>query len=89
MRPRSDWKLPAVSLIGVGIGIAAGVAAGLLTAPMRGAEMRRSLRARMPRRGNSFLGASDAPRTESLSATLGEIAQMHSSDDVLPYEARS
>ena len=46
MRSRSVWSMPAVSLLGLGLGLAAGAAAGLLSAPMRGVDMRRSLRSR-------------------------------------------
>ena len=105
MRTRSDWSLPAVSLVGLGVGLAAGLAAGLLAAPMRGAEMRRSLRSRADgaldrgmtlledgRRAFRTRSRDESPRARStsfappapgapLSASLGEIAQMHYGDD--------
>ena len=93
-------------------GIAAGLTAGLLAAPMRGSEMRATLRERATD-GNARLqslatsgrdwaqGAFDralslieegrrafATRTASepapLTATLGEIAQMHSTESFNP-----
>ena len=94
--------MKSVSLLGLGLGLAAGAAAGLLAAPMRGAEMRRSLRSRADDaygRGKQLLDdgrrrfrAPDAPVTapgSALSATLGEIAQMHSGDELSSFEARS
>jgi gas vesicle protein len=85
----------------MGIGVAAGIATALLVAPKRGAEMRRSLRAQADRALDRGVGlfhegrraltgrapAGTAP--ETLSATLGEIAQMHSADELSSLEARS
>lgn len=89
MRSQSEWSLPA-SLLGLGVGIAAGVAAGLLAAPMRGAEMRRSLRSRLFRDDHpALVPQSAAASARPLSATLGEIAQLHSGADVTSFEARS
>jgi gas vesicle protein len=74
-----------LSLIGLAVGLGAGVAAGLLAAPMRGRDMRASLRSRADRareRGRRLIGEGEragqrhtrqtAPST--LTATLGEIA---------------
>ena len=112
MRSRSDWSFPAVSLLGLGVGLVAGVAAGLLAAPMRGAEMRHSLRTRADgaldrgmtlleegrrafrtRTGRALpaspLPSSAPPSPDApLSASLGEIAQMHSGDDLSALGAR-
>jgi hypothetical protein len=103
MRSRSVWSNSAVSILGLGLGLAAGAAAGLLAAPMRGVEMRRSLRTRADDaldRGRRLveegrdafrtrLVASDLPPATPLSATMGEIAQMHSGNDFNSLEARS
>jgi gas vesicle protein len=76
------------SLIGLAVGLGAGLAAGLLAAPMRGRDMRASLRTRADRareRGSRLVGegkraaqpghAAETPAT--LTATLGEIANTH------------
>lgn len=102
MRSRSVSALPGMSLLGLGVGIAAGVAAGLLVAPMRGVEMRRALRSRADvaldrgillleegRRAFRTRHAAPTPGTAPLSATLGEIAEMHTGNDFAPDEARS
>lgn len=103
--------MPAVSLLGLGIGLAAGAAAGLLSAPMRGQDMRRSLRSRaeealgrvprlrsgQPRAESngaapSFTtshASSRTPGSATLSATLGEIAQFHSGDELSSLGAQS
>jgi hypothetical protein len=97
--------MSAPSLLGLGVGLAAGLAAGLLAAPMRGAEMRRSLRSRADGaldRGKTLLGegrrafrprgtlSPATPGTAPLSATFGEIAQMHAGTDLSSFrEARS
>lgn len=117
MRSRSVWSMSTASLMGLGVGLAAGVAAGLLAAPMRGADMRRSLKSRADgavdrgmhlleegRRAFRTRGASESAtlsmpaltenpsastnRSSTLSASLGEIAQMHSGAD-LSGEGRS
>jgi gas vesicle protein len=89
--------------MGMAVGLVAGVAAGLLTAPMRGADMRANLRSRADNaldRGMMLLeegrrafrtGQSAAADTTpgALTATLGEIAQMHSGDGLSTTEARS
>ena len=88
-------------MMGLGVGLLAGVAAGLLMAPMRGSQLRASLRSRADdaldrgmmlleegRRAFSTGSAASAPAPEPLTATLGEIAQMHSGTR-LPSEARS
>jgi hypothetical protein len=95
--------------MGIGVGLAAGVACGLLAAPMRGAEMRRSLRSRADGaldRGMTLLeegrrafrtrstGATApaphaAPQGSALTASLGEIAQMHTEVPSSSGEARS
>ena len=78
-------------MVGIGLGLLAGAAAGLLLAPRRGTEIRASLRARADlalERGMSLLEEGRrALRTSQsdespapLTATLGEIAQMHSGE---------
>ena len=108
MRSRSVRSMSGASLVGLAIGVAAGAAAALLAAPMRGADMRASLRSRADEaldRGlklfeegrRAFRTRSDTPSASlpasasgaGLSATLGEIAQMHGGDALSPYEARS
>ena len=107
MKSWSGWSLSAVSLVGLGVGLAAGAAAGLLAAPMRGAEMRRSLRSRadgargrgmalldegrraFSRTGEPATSQPATPGTMPLSATLGEIAQLHSSNELSSLEGRS
>jgi hypothetical protein len=83
-------------MAGVGLGLLVGVAAGLLMAPMRGSQMRASLRSRadnavsrataLLEEGRRAFRTSSAepalqrpegPPTATLTATLGEIAQMH------------
>ena len=82
-------KTSGLSLIGLAVGLGAGLAAGLLAAPMRGRDMRASLRSRADRfraRGSRLVGegeravqpshaAETAPAT--LTATLGEIANTY------------
>lgn len=46
MKSRSMWSMSGASLVGFAAGLAAGVATGLLAAPMRGRDMRASLRSR-------------------------------------------
>jgi len=91
-------------LMGLALGLAAGVAAGLLAAPMRGSDMRASLRTRADGafgRGSRLLeqgrrafnrtavtATPPAPPT-ALTATLGEIAQRHPGVEPLTTEARS
>jgi gas vesicle protein len=125
MRSRSVISMPAVSLVGLGVGLVAGAAVGLLATPMRGAEIRRTLRSRADdavergmtlieegRRAFRTRGAADASATSvatastpssralnapssspvsrgSLSATLGEIAQLHSGDELSSLGGRS
>jgi hypothetical protein len=89
-------KMSAASMMGLGVGLLAGAAAGLLMAPMRGSEMRSSLRARTDQaldrgmrlieEGRRALRTTPAPGP--LTATLGEIAQLHTGTP-LPSEARS
>ena len=89
--------------MGLAVGLAAGVAAGLLAAPMRGTDMRANLRSRADGaldRGLMLLeegrrafrtgrGPAAVAAPPQLTATLGEIAQMHSSDELSSLEARS
>lgn len=85
-------------MLGLGLGLLAGAAAGLLLAPMRGAQMRSSLRARadhaldrgirLIEEGRRALRTSEPPTPPPLTATLGEIAEMHTGTP-LPSEARS
>jgi gas vesicle protein len=74
--------------MGLAVGLAAGVAAGLLAAPMRGSDMRASLRTRADRlrerrmrrteEARQAFSRSQAPETPAaLTATIGEIAQTH------------
>lgn len=108
------------SLIGLGVGVAAGLAAGLLAAPMRGTEMRATLRNRAAdggarlqtlasssrdwasqtidrgmllfeegRRAFNVNRGRAAGEPAPLTATLGEIAQLHSTTDLDSIEARS
>jgi gas vesicle protein len=77
------------SLMGLAVGLGAGLAAGLLAAPMRGRDLRASLRSRADRareRGARLVGegkravqrgpaAETAPAT--LTATLGDIANTY------------
>jgi len=120
--------MPAVSLVGLGVGLVAGAAVGLLAAPMRGAEIRRTLRSRADdaldrgmtliedgRRAFRTRGSVDTSTTlvsnastestpsayrssapsasptsrGSLSATLGEIAEFHSGNDLPSLGERS
>lgn len=81
-------SMSAASLLGVGLGLLAGAAAGLLLAPMRGREMRASLRSRadyavdrgmmLLEEGRRAFRTSRAAEAAPLTATLGEIAQLHS-----------
>ena len=105
MRSRSVCSMSASSLMGLAVGLAAGVAAGLLAAPMRGSDMRASLRARADnaldrgmmlveegRRAFQTGRQSLAPAASGaapLTATLGEIAELHSSDELSSLEGRS
>ena len=77
------------SVLGVAFGLLAGAAAGLLMAPMRGDRMRHSLRERADQarqRGmalleegrRAFRATRESGETGPLTATLGDIARMHS-----------
>jgi gas vesicle protein len=80
-----------VSLAGLAVGLAAGAAIGLLAAPARGVAMRASLRSHADsalERGMALFeqgrrvfrarrGAESNATTAPLTASLGEIAQMH------------
>jgi gas vesicle protein len=55
MRSRSLPTKSGTSLLGLALGVAAGAAAALLVAPMRGTEMRATLRSRA-RQANTSLG---------------------------------
>jgi gas vesicle protein len=89
------------SLMGLAVGLAAGAAAALLAAPMRGTEMRARLRSRADdamgrglevieqgRRALRTRTATDDSPT-ALTATLGEIAEIHSTREIPSLEARS
>jgi gas vesicle protein len=89
-----------MSIIGLGLGLLAGVAAGLLMAPMRGSQMRQSLRERADQarhRGmalleegrRAFRETRASGETGPLTATLGDIARTHSGRDVAGDEGRS
>ena len=106
MRSRSGYGM-STSLMGLALGMAAGVAAGLLTAPMRGSDMRASLRSRADgavgrgsrlleegRRAfnrNTAMTPSNVAETRpsSLTAPLGEIAEMHTGAEPRTIEERS
>jgi gas vesicle protein len=94
--------------MGLALGMVAGAAAALLTAPMRGTEMRERLRSgadnalergtmllEQGRRAFRTRGATAerssvvASPSAPFSATLGEIAQMHSSQELPSREATS
>jgi gas vesicle protein len=90
------------SLLGVGVGLLVGAAAGLILAPMRGGQMRASLRSRadhawqqgmmLLEEGRRALRTTTAPaegERQSLTATLGEIAQRHSGSAADTFEAQS
>ena len=86
--------------MGLAVGVAAGMAAGLLAAPMRGRDMRTSLRTRVDQarsrammlvdEGRRALGRGEADRAHApLTATLGEIAQTHPGIAPANFEAQS
>ena len=88
--------------MGLAVGLAAGAAAGLLSAPMRGSDMRASLRSRADgaldrglnlldegRRAFNRPGVHAAAVPETLTATLGEMAQAHPGDRPFSSEAQS
>jgi gas vesicle protein len=100
------------SLLGVGVGLLVGAAAGLMFAPMRGGQMRASLRSRADQawqhgmmlleegrhalRTTSAATSSTSPSVSTteapgtpLTATLGEIAQIHSGSAADIFEAQS
>ena len=101
MRSRFASTTPRVSLMGLGLGLALGVTAGLLAAPMRGREMRASLRTRSDQaRKRALLPLEDGRRafrradgadgaTPRLTAPMGEIAQMHPGAEPARFEAHS
>jgi hypothetical protein len=89
--------------MGLAVGLAAGVTAGLLAAPMRGRDMRANLRSRadhaldrgmmLLEEGRRAFRTGRSSTTEGgpapLTATLGEIAQLHSSNELSNLEAQS
>jgi gas vesicle protein len=89
------------SLMGVAVGLAAGAAAGLLAAPMRGSDMRASLRSRADGALDRGLNLLDEGRRafnrsgvhaavpETLTATLADIAQTHPGVGPIFSEAES
>jgi gas vesicle protein len=100
MKARMIGTPAGTSMIGFGLGLLAGVAAGALLAPMGGREMRASLRSRADQawdRGmtlfeegkRAFRTNREAAAGPALSATIGEIAQMHSGREALRHEAQS
>ena len=92
-------------MMGLAVGLAAGVAAGLLAAPMRGTDMRARLRSRADdaldrgmmlieegrRAFRTATPSADtaAMPTGALTATMGEIAQLHSTDELSSFGERS
>jgi gas vesicle protein len=89
------------SMMGLAVGLVAGAAAALLATPLRGRDMRASLRSRaddaLDRGLRLFEGASRAFRTSPdstamtaspLTASLSEIAAMHSANEISSLEAR-
>lgn len=104
MRSRIVGSMSAASLMGVGVGLVVGVASGLLMAPMRGSQMRASLRSRADEalnRGRALLeegrralqtnwgSMTHDAETTALTAPLGEIAQMHSGTTPGSFGGRS
>jgi hypothetical protein len=97
MKSRVFGTLSRSSMLGVGIGMLAGVAAGLLVAPMRGNQMRESLRSRadgaldrglkLLEDGRRAFRTRRAASGTPLTAPLGEIAQTGRGS--LSFEARS
>jgi gas vesicle protein len=106
-------------MMGLAVGVAAGLAAGLLAAPMRGADMRASLRSRagdgsarlqtlasssrgwahqaierammLFEEGRRAFNTSNTPAYNSaapLTASLGEIAQLHAPNGSVDVEGR-
>ena len=107
--------------MGLAVGVAAGLAAGLLTAPMRGTDMRASLRSRAAEGGARLhtlassgrewaqnarhrgmtviddgrrafdprnVGSAPAVAPSALTASIGEIAQLHGTEDINTLEDR-
>jgi hypothetical protein len=106
MESRSVRSMSGAPVIGLAVGLAAGVAAGLLAAPMRGSDMRASLRSRADgaldramrlleegrrafRTGGAGIAPAGTTAPVALTATLGEIAELHSSDELTSLEGRS
>ena len=99
--PQLESRKAGPSMIGLLVGLAAGVAAGLLAAPMRGRDMRASLRSRADEaihRGSRLIDQGrrafnrsqvTPPAPVGLTATLGEIAQTHPVSAPISSEARS
>jgi gas vesicle protein len=87
------------SMLGIGVGLLAGAAAGLLMAPMRGSQMRASLRSHadsaldrgmtLVEEGRRAFRTRMARESEPLTAPLAEIAQMHSRSEFYDFGARS
>lgn len=100
MKSRSVQGKSAASLMGLAVGLVAGAAAGLLAAPMRGSAMRASLRSRaddaLDRGITLFEEGRRAFRSRrgmgetgpALTATLGEIAEMHQGSELSSLEGR-
>jgi hypothetical protein len=97
MGSRMFGTLSRSSMMGVGLGMLAGVAAGLLAAPMRGSQMRGSLRSRadealdcgmrlLEESRRAFRTRRAAAPDGPLTAPLGGIAQTHGT---VSFEARS
>lgn len=100
MKSRLACGMSSSTLMGLAVGLAAGVTAGLLAAPMRGNEMRASLRTRgnhardrammlLGEGRRAFSRGNIDEGTPRLTATLGEIAQMHSGAEPARLEAQS
>jgi gas vesicle protein len=86
----------------MGVGLLVGAAVGLVLAPMRGGQMRAALRSRADQarqqgmmlleEGRRAFRTSHAPidaERGTLTATLGEIAQLHTGSTADTYEAQS
>lgn len=110
MNSRMRGRFSGASAIAAGVGLLAGVTAGLLLVPMRGSQMRASLRNRADRaldrgmalveEGRRVFGtaagspasvtpASVATAAAPLTATIGEIAQLHEGPVGTRIEAQS
>jgi hypothetical protein len=104
MKSRSVRNMSGASMMGLVVGLAVGAAGALLAAPMRGSDLRASLRSRadgaidrglrlLEEGRRAFRTSSAAPAMStsgsSLTAPLGEIAEWHSPNEFSSFEGRS